>query len=97
MNNFIETLGIEGLVEQSGLAFSSNNFEDIYSAIHSVTELSELRKELEDVVSDHFSEMELPDCPTVYDHLVLSVLKKQGFRRNFQLGSFSCSSHSAQQ
>ncbi len=76
MNNFIETLGIEGLVEQSGLAFSSNNFEDIYSAIHSVTELSELRKELEDVVYDHFSEMELPDCPTVYDHLVLSLRNK---------------------
>lgn len=76
MDDFIETLGIEGLVSKSGLKFSSNNFENIYSAIYEISELSGLRKELEEVVYNYFSEMELPDHPTIYDHLVLSLRNK---------------------
>jgi hypothetical protein len=76
MNNFIETLGIENLIDRTGLTFSSNNFEDIYSEIHKHPELEELREELEDVVYDYFQAMELPEHPTIYDHLVLSLRNK---------------------
>jgi len=76
MNNFIETLGIENLVAKSGLVFTSNNFEDIYSSIHAIPELHELRAELEKVVYGYFKAMELPDFPTIYDHLVLSLRNK---------------------
>ncbi|UDL05074.1 hypothetical protein [Marinobacter sp. CA1] len=76
MNNLVETLGIEDVVSRSGLSFTSNNFEDIYSKIHKYPELKELREELEEAVYEYFREMELPDTPTIYDHLVLSLRDK---------------------
>lgn len=76
MNNFVETLGIEKLIGRTGLAFSSDNFEDIYTEIHKHPELKDLREELEVVVYDYFHAMELPDHPTIYDHLVLSLRDK---------------------
>ena len=76
MNNFVETLGIEDLIARTGFSFSSTNFEDIYTEIHQKTELSDIREELEKVVYDYFKGMELPDEPTIYDHLVLSLRNK---------------------
>ena len=76
MNNFIETLGLEGLINSSGLTFKSNNFEDIYSDIHKYPKLQPLREELEKKVYSYFREMELPNEPTIYDHLVLSLRDK---------------------
>lgn len=76
MNNFVETLGIEDLISRTGLTFSSSNFEDIYSEIHKRSELGDIREELENTVFDYFQKMELPDEPTIYDHLVLSLRNK---------------------
>jgi hypothetical protein len=76
MKNFVETLGMEELISRSGIQFASSNFEDIYSEIHKHTELSDLRDELESTVYDYFRGMELPDEPTIYDHLVLSLRNK---------------------
>ena len=76
MNNFVETLGIDDLVSRTGLSFASDNFEDIYSEIHNKPKLEDIRKELENTVYDYFSEMALPDEPTLYDHLVLSLRNK---------------------
>lgn len=76
MNNFVETLGIGDLVARTGLSFSSTNFEDIYTEIHQKPELSDIREELEETVYDYFKGMELPDKPTIYDHLVLSLRNK---------------------
>jgi hypothetical protein len=76
MDNFIATLGIESLINKTGLTFKSNNFEDIYSAIHSNPDLSEIRAELEEIVYSYFVSMALPDEPTIYDHLVLSLRPK---------------------
>lgn len=76
MNNFVETLGIEELIERAKIKTTSNNFEDIYSEIHKNPELESLRKELEKEVYNYFQGMELPDEPTIYDHLVLSLRNK---------------------
>lgn len=76
MNNLIETLGLNELLDSTGLSFSSSNFEEIYSMIHSNPGLAEIRAELEDRVYRYFSSMELPDHPTIYDHLVLSLRSK---------------------
>jgi hypothetical protein len=76
MNNFIETLGLENLIARTGLNFSSNNFEDIYSSIHKEPELENIREELETEVYNYFRSMELPEEPTIYDHLVLSLRSK---------------------
>jgi hypothetical protein len=76
MNNFIETLGIEKLIEQAELITKSSNFEDIYSEIHKNPELASLQEELEKEVYNYFQDMELLEKPTIYDHLVLSLRSK---------------------
>ena len=76
MNNFIEVLGLESLINSSGLTFKSNNFEDIYSDIYKQPKLQPLREQLEKEVYSYFRGMELPNEPTIYDHLVLSLRNK---------------------
>lgn len=76
MNNFVETLGLEDLVTRTGLSFSSTNFEDIYSSISNDLKLQNVRDELEAKIYRYFRAMELPDHPTIYDHLVLSLRNK---------------------
>jgi len=76
MNNLVETLGIEKLIKKAGLKTTSTNFEDIYSEIHENPNLSSLRKELEKEVYSYFQSMALPDTPTIYDHLLLSLRGK---------------------
>ncbi len=76
MNNLIETLGLQDLIARTGLRFASSNFEDIYASIHKESSLIDIREELEAEVYRYFGEMELPDHPTIYDHLVLSLRNK---------------------
>ena len=76
MNNFVEILGLESLLERAQITFDANNFEDIYDEIHKNSELSQIREELENVVYTYFDEMELPETPTSYDYLVLSLRDK---------------------
>lgn len=76
MNNLVQTLGLQDLISSTGLSFSSDNFEDIYSDLHRKPELTGIRADLEKAVYDYFSGMELPDEPTLYDHLVLSLRDK---------------------
>jgi hypothetical protein len=76
MNNFIETLGLEELLDTYNIKFDTNNFEEIYSRLHSDPNTQALRKELEMKIYDYFSSMELPDTPTMYDHLLLSLRDK---------------------
>ena len=76
MNNFIETLGLNSLIKSIPAEFPSSNFEDIYSVIHSDAQLDCVRETLEKTVYDYFSSMQLPDYPTIYDNLVLSLRDK---------------------
>lgn len=76
MNNLVETLGLEHLLAETRVEFSSRNFEDIYAQIHERPDLTDIRERLEREVYRYFEEMELPDHPTIYDHLVLSLREK---------------------
>ncbi|NFD04997.1 hypothetical protein EXN50_00445 [Clostridium botulinum] len=76
MNGFIDKLGMRELINDVELETDSDNLEDIYSEIHQKPEYSEALKELDDRIFSYFSEFEIPDEPTVYDCLVLSLRKK---------------------
>lgn len=76
MNGFIDKLGMRELITDVELETDSDNLEDIYSEIHQKPEYSEVLKELDDRIFSYFSEFEIPDEPTVYDCLVLSLRKK---------------------
>lgn len=76
MDNFVEILGLESLLARTKITFETDNFEDIYDRIHKDSELSQIREELEKVIYTYFNEMELPETPTIYDHLLLSLRDK---------------------
>lgn len=95
MSDFAETLGLGEIFEQGGVAWRGRNFEDIYSAIHNDASKKQMLEEVERIVRDYFFSLSLPDEPTLYDVLVLSLREKdviatfnwdpfliQAFRRN---------------
>lgn len=76
MDNFVEVLELSSILRQAGIQYDGRNFEEIYAELSIDQKYSLVRRELEDVVYDYFCQLRLPDCPTIYDHLVLSLRPK---------------------
>ncbi len=72
MNNFVETVeGLGSYLDNLGISYEGQNFEDTYSTLYEDSKYDEIRTGIEELVYDYFARMELPDEPTLYDHLVL--------------------------
>ncbi len=76
MDGFIEKLGMSEIIANLNLETSSNNLEDIYAEIASKPEYEGVRIKLDKSIRDYFSSFEIPDAPTVYDYLLLSLREK---------------------
>ncbi len=76
MAGFLATFNLEFLVDGIGLQTNSDNIEDIYSELTKRPECVDRLKELESVIVKVMSEFQLPDEPTVYDYLLLSLREK---------------------
>ncbi len=71
MANFVETVGLNSILEEQGISYTHRNFEEIYSDLNEY--VSEI---IENKVWEYFSQLELTPYPTLYDHLVLSLREK---------------------
>lgn len=76
MNNFIEELGLGYIFNDIKLKTTSKNIEEIYSELYEREEYSLEREKLEDAIAAYFKTLELPDSPTIYDLLILSLRDK---------------------
>ncbi|MDZ4410499.1 hypothetical protein ORL62_21605 [Bacillus cereus] len=76
MKGFLEKLGMQDTINDLSLKTNSDNLEDIYSELAASEEYKEVCKELEKRIYDYFASFEIPDEPTVYDYLILSLTKK---------------------
>lgn len=77
MNGFIKSLNLEYLFEGINLHTKSDNLEDIYSELYDRgDECKTVRENLENAIWNHYNNLELPDEPTKYDLLVLSLTNK---------------------
>jgi hypothetical protein len=76
MNNLIEVLELGPELDKYDIPHQGKNFEDIYCELHGDKKYVDLVKTMEDRVFAYFSELHLPDRPTMYDHLVLSLREK---------------------
>lgn len=76
MLNLVELVGLEDLVESVGASLRSDNFEQLYSNLHSDNSNSDVIHEIEARIHSYFAGMELPDTPTIYDYLVCSLRPK---------------------
>ena len=76
MNNFSSTLGLDSILQNNGIPPPYEDFEGIYTGIVNDPNKAHLAQDLERIIDDYFSSLELPDTPTLYDHLVLSLRPK---------------------
>lgn len=76
MADLISVLGLRDQLEKAGVFLADENFENLYSRLASDPTHSHLSLQLQEAVFDYFSELRLPENPTVYDHLVLSLRPK---------------------
>lgn len=76
MDNFIELVGLTELIEHIPQDLRHTNFEKLYSNLHNDNPQSEIILEIEQRIKDYFGDMQLPDEPTIYDYLVLSLRNK---------------------
>ncbi len=76
MNDVIETLDLKPLLAGCGLDSLDGDFEMLYSELATSGKRPDVLAELEHRVSAYFASLKLPDEPTLYDHLVLSLRPK---------------------
>ena len=80
MSGFIDKLGLTNIISKVKINTASDNLEDIYMELdeRSKTEpdCNNVKEELEKVIWDYMSGFVLPDEPTVYDYLVMSLTSK---------------------
>lgn len=72
MNDFITVLELEGLIRKTNLS-EFDNFELFYSKLHQEAKHIQLKHEIEQRVYDYFESIALPNQPTIYDKLLLSL------------------------
>jgi hypothetical protein len=76
MEDFIATLHLEELIVKAGIITKNEtNFEKIYSDIYHTKNLPVI-KEIEEAIYQYFDEMQIPDTPTIYDEIILSLREK---------------------
>ena len=75
-DDLVEVPEVASLLDQHGVPYVGRHFEDVFSDLYEDQEKRDLVKELEDRIHSYFSTMRLPDEPTLYDHLVLSLREK---------------------
>jgi hypothetical protein len=98
MDNFVEALKLSKILSRANIDFDSENFEAIYDKLYQSEKFNGIRVELEEAIYDYFLRMAIPDEPTIYDHLLLSLRGKdviatfnwdpllvQAYRRNCKI------------
>jgi hypothetical protein len=75
MNNIVDIVGLQDIVATlpNDLQALSNDFEKMYSRLYDAENLIEQREEIERRIYDYFKELKLPETPTIYDYLILSL------------------------
>lgn len=80
MKGFIEAFGLEKILEKVTINTTSDNLEDIYMELErrSAKEplCAEIQHELNDAIREGMNSYLLPDKPTIYDFLILSLRRK---------------------
>ncbi len=74
MNNVVEIVtGLSDYLSSKSIDHTNLNFEDFYSSLCGIPKYDEIRLTIDDLIYEYFVKLELPDEPTLYDHLVMSL------------------------
>lgn len=75
MRDFVDIIPISSILKEAGIKYDGKNFEEVYSNI-CLSRNHDLKQRIDNVVYQYFDELELPDYPTLFDHLILSLREK---------------------
>lgn len=73
MADLCKVAGIEKKLAALGIDEDQSDFEAVYSRLCADRRSATVLREIEDRIRDYFSDMKLPEYPTLYDHLLLSL------------------------
>ena len=80
MDEFFEIEFFKDLLDGVSLETKSRNLEIVYSEIYEKSlvykKYRKIRDKLEKRIRDYFSKFQLPDTPTIYDYLIMSLTNK---------------------
>lgn len=76
MHNVVEVCGLQSILDKHNINYVGNDFEAFFSALFVDGQAPEAVQDIEQAIFSYFATMELPDEPTLYDHLVLSLRPK---------------------
>lgn len=80
MSGFISKLGLSEIISKIRINTLSDNLEDIYMELDERSKneqnCKEVKEELEKIIWEYMSNYQLPDNPTIYDFLVMSLTSK---------------------
>ena len=98
MNDLIEILGLAEILDKESIEYKNVNFEEIYSDLKNILKYQMLSKNIENRIYEYFKDMVIPNEPTIYDYLILSLREKdliatfnwdplliQAYRRNIKI------------
>ena len=71
MRDLVEIVGLKQTLQKWGIDHNQN-FEDIFSDLYDMEEIEKLEW-IKQVIDAYFYRLEIPDEPTLYDHLILSL------------------------
>lgn len=76
MQNLIDTLSLRSDITNAGYEVDGINFEGFYDELSSSGKNEDLLQLIETRVYEFFSSLSLPNKPTIYDYLILSLREK---------------------
>lgn len=76
MSDFVETVGLDAILDQAGVKWHGVNFEALYSDLVSESSRADIVVAVQRTIEDYFSRLQLPPTPTLYDYILLSLRSK---------------------
>jgi hypothetical protein len=76
MKDLIPVVGVDVMLDDHGIKWKGRNFEDVYSELFEENPTARILTDLEEKIREYFTKLELPNEPTLYDHLLLSLRPK---------------------
>lgn len=76
MLNFIEVVGLQDIIKEVPANLYDGNFETLYGNIYADNPESSFLFRIQEHIQDYFGSMRLPEEPTIYDYLILSLRSK---------------------
>jgi len=76
MSDLVNIVGLRSILKKHSIVGDTTDFEALYSFLSASGEYDELLNEVEEIVFKYFAQLKLPENPTLYDHMLLCLRKK---------------------